>query len=48
MGERERDLPKGHTANIDKIDFQNEILASEKSKAKRTETTMGSHPRLLS
>lgn len=48
MGERECDLPKGHTANIDKIDFQNEILASVKSKAKLTETTMGSHPRLLS
>lgn len=48
MGERDHDLPKGHKANIDRIDFQNEILALVKSKAKLTETTMVSHPRLLS
>lgn len=46
MSEGECDFSKGHTANIDKIEFQNEILALVKSKAKLTEIAMGSQPRL--
>lgn len=47
MSEGEGDFSKGHTANIDKIEFQNEILASVKLKVKLTKIAMDSQPRLL-